>query len=39
MTDGVVDGVRGDVLEPSTVAARQPSSREVVGDFELTRRP
>ncbi|AHH98415.1 FAD-binding dehydrogenase [Kutzneria albida] len=32
---GVVDGVRGDVLEPSTVERAAPSSRTVVGDFEL----
>jgi hypothetical protein len=32
---GVVDGVRGEILEPSTVARGQPSSRKVVGDFAL----
>jgi uncharacterized protein len=35
VTGGVVDGVRGDVLEPSTVERAAPSSRTVVGDFEL----
>ena len=35
MTDGAVDGVRGSVLEPSDVPRSAPSSREVVGDFEL----
>jgi predicted oxidoreductase len=34
-TDGVVDGVRGDVLEPSTVERGVSSSRATVGDFEL----
>ena len=32
---GTVDGVRGDVLEPSTVARGVRSSRTVVGDFAL----
>jgi uncharacterized protein len=32
---GVVDGVRGRVLEPSAVARAAPSSRVEVGDFEL----
>ncbi|MDQ2751174.1 MAG: FAD-binding dehydrogenase [Actinomycetota bacterium] len=32
---GVVDGVRGRVLEPSTVARAAPSSRTEVADFEL----
>ncbi len=34
-TDGVVDGVRGTVLEPSDVPRAVPSSRSPVGDFEL----
>jgi predicted oxidoreductase len=33
---GVVDGVRGDVLEPSTVVRGMRSSRMVVDDFALT---
>ncbi|HEX8670364.1 MAG TPA: FAD-binding dehydrogenase, partial [Longimicrobium sp.] len=32
---GVVDGVRGAVLEPSAVARGEPSSRTPVGDFAL----
>jgi predicted oxidoreductase len=35
MTNGVVDGVHGDVLEPSSVERGVPSSRVVVGDFTL----
>jgi uncharacterized protein len=35
VTGGVVDGVRGDVLEPSAVERGVPSSRVVVGDFAL----
>ncbi len=35
MTDGVVDGVRGSVLEASDVPRSAPSSRVVTGDFEL----
>ena len=35
MTGGVVDGVRGAVLEPSGVERGQASSRVVTGDFEL----
>ena len=35
VTDGVVDGVRGSVLEPSDVPRSAPSSRTVVGEFEL----
>ena len=35
VTDGAVDGVRGEVLEPSGVERGRPSSREVAGDFEL----
>ncbi len=35
VTNGVVVGVRGEVLEPSTVARAVASSRTVVGDFEL----
>jgi uncharacterized protein len=34
-TDGVVDGVRGAVLEPSTAARGTASSRGEVGEFEL----
>ncbi|MGW2050554.1 FAD-binding dehydrogenase [Streptomyces sp. NPDC001858] len=34
-TNGVVTGVRGAVLEPSSVARGKPSSRTVVGQFEL----
>jgi predicted oxidoreductase len=35
LSDGVVDGVHGDVLEPGTVERGAPSSRVVVGDFTL----
>ncbi|HZE49323.1 MAG TPA: FAD-binding dehydrogenase [Jatrophihabitantaceae bacterium] len=35
VTDGVVDGVRGTVLEPSDVPRAAPSSRTAVGDFEV----
>jgi predicted oxidoreductase len=35
VTDGVVDGVRGTVLEPSDVARAAPSSRTALGEFEL----
>jgi predicted oxidoreductase len=34
-TGGVVDGVRGRVLEPSSASRATPSSRVEVGDFEL----
>ena len=34
-TGGAVTGVRGKVLEPSSAARGTPSSRTVVGDFEL----
>ena len=34
-TAGVVDGVRGDILEESAVERGYASSRAVVGDFEL----
>ncbi|MEJ3653845.1 FAD-binding dehydrogenase [Actinomycetes bacterium KLBMP 9759] len=34
-TDGVIDGVRGAVLEPSAVARGQASSRVETGEFEL----
>nr|BFE70153.1 hypothetical protein GCM10020092_034540 [Actinoplanes digitatis] len=34
-TNGAVTGVRGAVLEPSGVARGRPSSRTVIGDFEL----
>ena len=36
VTDGVVHGVHGDVLEPSDVARAESSSRRVVGDFALS---
>ena len=35
VSGGVVDGVQGDVLEPSDVARGKPSSRTVVGDFSF----
>ena len=35
VTQGVVDGVHGDVLEPSTAPRGASSSRTVVGDFTL----
>jgi hypothetical protein len=35
LTGGVIDGVRGEILEPSTVNRGQPSSRVVVGEFTL----
>jgi len=35
LTGGVVDGVRGKVLDPSDVARGQPSSRTEVDDFAL----
>jgi predicted oxidoreductase len=35
VTDGVVDGIRGKVLEPSSVPRAAPSSRVEVADFEL----
>ncbi len=35
MSSGVVDGVEGEVLEPSTVQRGKPSSRTVVGAFHL----
>jgi len=34
-TNGVVHGVRGDVLEPTTVLRGQESSRRVIGEFAL----
>jgi predicted oxidoreductase len=34
-TNGVVDGVQGDVLEPSAVARGESSSRVVIGQFAL----
>ena len=34
-TGGAVDGVRGEVLAASSAARGEPSSREVVGQFEL----
>jgi predicted oxidoreductase len=35
VTDGVVDGVRGSVLEPSSAMRGTASSRTAVGEFEL----
>jgi uncharacterized protein len=35
MQNGVVDGVQGSILEPSTQARGQATSRTVVGEFEL----
>ncbi|MFD4672145.1 FAD-binding dehydrogenase [Lentzea sp. NPDC058450] len=35
VVNGVCEGVSGDVLEPSSVARAEPSSRTVVGDFSL----
>lgn len=35
-TDGAVTGVAGEILEPSTVARGEKSSREVAGSFELS---
>ncbi|SDJ27152.1 hypothetical protein SAMN05444157_2571 [Frankineae bacterium MT45] len=35
ITDGVVDGVDGEILEPSTVGRGERSSRAVVGEFSL----
>ena len=35
MSGGVVDGVQGEVLEPSAVERGAPSSRTVVGEFHL----
>ncbi|HET9979741.1 MAG TPA: FAD-binding dehydrogenase [Ktedonobacterales bacterium] len=35
VTGGVVDGVAGDILEPSDVERGRPSSRAVVGTFTL----
>ncbi|MDT7782906.1 MAG: uncharacterized protein QOF58_1325 [Pseudonocardiales bacterium] len=36
VTNGVCDGVSGEVLEPSAVGRAEPSSRTVVGDFSLS---
>jgi predicted oxidoreductase len=35
LSDGVVDGVAGSLLAPDDIERGKPSSREVVGDFEL----
>jgi predicted oxidoreductase len=35
LAGGAVDGVRGDILEPSAALRGQPSSRVVVGEFSL----
>src|SRR5690349_10715443 len=36
VTGGVVDGVQGDLLEPSAVERGRPSSRTVIGSFAFT---
>ncbi len=36
ITDGVVHGVHGDLLEPTGIARGESSSRHVVGDFTLS---
>jgi predicted oxidoreductase len=36
LTAGVIDGARGDVLEPSVIERGQASSRNVVGEFSLS---
>lgn len=36
VTGGVVDGVQGEILEPSAVGRGQPSSRVAVGEFTLS---
>ncbi|MCG8925768.1 FAD-binding dehydrogenase [Lentzea sp. CC55] len=36
VTDGVCDGVSGDVLEPSSNGRAEPSSRTVAGEFSLS---
>ncbi|MFS8096321.1 FAD-binding dehydrogenase [Lentzea alba] len=36
VTNGVCDGVSGEVLEPSSVQRAEPSSRTVAGDFSLS---
>ncbi len=36
LTGGVVTGVRGEILEPSSVARGETSTRQVVGEFALT---
>ncbi|HCI80633.1 MAG TPA: FAD-binding dehydrogenase [Ktedonobacter sp.] len=35
MSGGVVEGVQGDILEPSNVERGAPSSRNVVGEFQM----
>jgi uncharacterized protein len=35
VSGGTVDGVRGSVLAPAVIARGQPSSRDVVGEFEV----
>jgi uncharacterized protein len=35
MTNGTVDGVQGEVLEPSGIARGEPSSRVVVGEYSI----
>jgi uncharacterized protein len=35
VSGGVVDGVRGSILAPSHAGRGQPSSRDVIGEFEL----
>ncbi|MFD4640951.1 FAD-binding dehydrogenase [Lentzea sp. NPDC058436] len=36
VTNGVCDGVSGEVLEPSSVGRAEPSSRTAVGEFSLS---
>ena len=35
VSGGTVDGVRGSVLAPAVIARGQPSSRDVIGEFEV----
>src|SRR3981081_359705 len=35
ITGGIVDGVRGSILEPDTIERGKSSSRKVIGDFSL----
>lgn len=35
MSGGVINGVQGEILEPSSVERGVPSSREIVGNFDL----
>ena len=36
VTDGVVTGVRGSVLAPTSLPRAEPTSRDVVGEFEMS---